>query len=50
LKAVSDIKRAIKEMRREMETQDRIRLNNIEKKLDDVEGKVGKIKESVEGN
>lgn len=47
---VSDIKRAIKEMRMEMETQDRIRLNNMERNLGDVKDKVNKIEESVEGN
>lgn len=47
---VSDIKKAIKEMRMEMETQDRIRLNNVEKKLGDVDSKLDKVEESVEGN
>jgi hypothetical protein len=47
---VSEIKKAIKEMRMEMETQDRIRLNNVEKKLSDVDSKLDKVEESVEGN
>jgi hypothetical protein len=47
---VFDIKKAIKGMRMEMETQDRIRLNNVEKKLDDISSKLDKVEESVEGN
>ena len=37
-------------MQMEMETQDRIRLNNVENKLSDVGSKVDKVEESVEGN
>lgn len=47
---VSNIQRAIEAMRKEMETQDRTRLNNIERKLGDVEAKVDKIGESLEGD
>lgn len=47
---VSDIKKAMEEMRMEMEILDRIRLNNIEKKLGDLGNKVDKVEESLEGN
>jgi len=47
---VSDIEKAIKGMRMEMETQDRIRLSKVEKKLDDVGSKLDKVEESIEGN
>jgi len=40
---VSEIKKAIKEMRMEMETQDRIRLNNIEREVGHVKREVGHV-------
>lgn len=46
---VSAITKAIEEMRMEMETQDRIRLNNVERTLSDVEAKMDHVEESVEG-
>ena len=44
------IKKAIKEMRMEMETLDRVRLNDMERKLGDVESKVDKVDGIVKGN
>lgn len=47
---VSEIKTAIDEMRIEMDTLDRIRLSDVEKKLGDVEVKVERVEQSVKGN